>query len=381
MFSLLLVGGTGVLSSAVVAEAKLRGFNVTTITRGNRKLPQGVRNIVCDRGNYEELSKLLNKKYDAIIDFLCYTTKDVEDSYAFYSQYTKQYFFISSCAVYDTRIADICREESPKVLPMWAYSIEKWAAEVKLSKMARDKPCYYTIIRPCVTYDDTRIPYGISPQYGYHWTLCSRILTGKPIITWNKGDNRCNMMRVEDFAVGVVGLVGNPKAYNEAFNICGDETPSFREVLNIVEGYLNKKAVTIDLPVEFYAKQIPYRAGELIGGRSIDSYYSNEKIKSAVPEFRQTISIREGIFKTLDAYNEHNYEHGIDWKFDAETDRSIRNWCKQQGIAQSNYKLKFIDYNGTATMHDRYTYYDNVYHNVIWMRVVRQIINMKRYIF
>jgi len=54
--------------------------------------------------------------------------------------------------------------------------------------------------------DDTHIPYGISPQYGYHWTLIARILSGKPIIRWNGGINRCNMMRVEDFAVGVIGL-------------------------------------------------------------------------------------------------------------------------------------------------------------------------------
>ncbi len=27
------------------------------------------------------------------------------------------------------------------------------------------------------------------------------------------------MMRVEDFAVGVVGLIGNPMAYNEALNV------------------------------------------------------------------------------------------------------------------------------------------------------------------
>ena len=39
------------------------------------------------------------------------------------------------------------------------------------------------------------------------------------------------MMRVEDFAVGVIGLIGKDEAYNEAFNVCGDETPSLMKCL------------------------------------------------------------------------------------------------------------------------------------------------------
>lgn len=130
-----------------------------------------------------------------------------------------------------------------------------------------------------------RIPYGISPQYGYHWTLAARILNNKPIIRWNGGINRCNMMRVEDFAVGAVGLIGNPSAYNEAFNICGDETPSFNDVLDCLSELTGKIVKTVDIDSAFYAKEVPKRAGEILGGRSIDSINSNEKIKAAVPSY------------------------------------------------------------------------------------------------
>lgn len=373
---ILLVGGTGVLSSAVVAEALRNGIDVTIITRGIRQLPSGVNSIVCDKDNYEKLAGVLKgKKYDAIIDFLCYYEEELGRSFQFYSNYTKQYFFISSCAVYDTRVGGICDENSPKVLPMWWYSVEKWASEQKLVQMAAKTECEYTIVRPCVTYGDTRIPYGICPPYGYHWTLCARILAGKPIVTWNNGENRCNMMRVEDFAVGVVGLIGNEKAYNEAFNICGDETPSFREVLSVVENYLGKKAITVDVSSEFYAKLIPNRAGEILGGRSIDAINSNAKIKKAVPEFKQTTGLKEGIFKTLDAYKSQNYQHGIDWNFDGETDRVIAQWCKGNGIPAKQYKLEFIDYLCNATWRDRYQYMNARYPDAIWMRMWRKLMD------
>ena len=375
--NILLVGGTGVLSSAVVAEALCKHINVTIITRGRRQLPKEVNSIVCDKDNYEKLSELLNgKKFDAVIDFLCYHEEELVRSFQFYSKYTTQYFFISSCAVYDTRVGGICAEDSPKVLPMWSYSVEKWAAEQKLVQLAAESDCKYTIVRPCVTYGDTRIPYGIAPRYGYHWTLCARILTGKPIITWNNGENRCNMMRVEDFAVGLVGLIGNEQAYNEAFNICGDEAPSFREVLAVVEEYLGKKAILVDLPSEFYAQQIPARSGEIIGGRSIDAFNSNEKIKSAVPQFVQTMSIKEGIRKTMDAYTKQNYQNGIDWKYDAETDRAIKEWCDINGMPSKRYKLGFVDYLGKATMKDKYVWRSVVYRDALDMKIVRALRNM-----
>ena len=235
--------------------------------------------------------------------------------------------------------------------------MDKWASEQKIEALFRNSDVHYTIIRPCVTYGDTRIPYGIMPPYGYHWTLCARILAGKPIITWNGGQNRCNMTRVEDFAVGVVGLIGNPKAYNEAFNVCGDDVSSFNDVLNAMSEILDKEVYTIDISSEFYAKEIPYRAGELLGGRSLDTLNSNAKLKTVVPAFKQTYSLKEGIRKTINAYQTQNYQHGIDWKFEAETDRTIRKWCKAKGIVLDRKATSFVDYLGNATAKDLMLYW------------------------
>ena len=165
------------------------------------------------------------------------------------------------------------------------------------------------------------------------------------------------MTRVEDFAVGVVGLIGNAKAYNEAFNVCGDETPSFNDVLNALGHYLGKKPLTFDINSIDYANEVPSRAGEILGGRSIDGIVSNEKIKSVVPEFRQTIFLKEGIEKTINAYKKQNYQYGIDWKFDADTDRIIKKWSKKQGNKQNQYNTDFIDYLKTATLKDKLVYW------------------------
>lgn len=364
--NVLIIGGTGVLSSAVTAEALRKGITVTMINRGKRKIPEDVELIKADKDDLQTIAKALEgRTFDAVMDYLCYTDAQTEKSARFYMKYTKQYFYISSCAVYDTASLNgqMADEESKKVLPIWKYSVDKWASEQKIEALFKGGDVNYTIIRPCVTYGDTRIPYGISPVYGYHWTLCARILAGKPIITWNEGKNRCNMTRVEDFAVGVVGLIGISKAYGEAFNVCGDEAPTFREVLNVLSEYLHKDVVTVDVSSEFYAKELPNRAGEILGGRSIDTINSNAKLKAIVPEFKQTYSLKEGIRKTINAYKTQNYQNGIDWKFEAETDRTIRDWCKAKNIILDKKTFSFIDYLGNASFKDRLLYWF-VFHNL-----------------
>ncbi len=367
--NILLVGGTGVLSSAVTQEAIRKGIAVTMINRGNHPIPNGVELIKSDCTDFARIRKALDgRKFDAVMDFLLYSDSQTEESVKFYTPYTKQYFFISSCAVYNTDImaGKPCNEEAVKSLPVWEYSVSKWKSEQKLQVFFKGLDCHYTVIRPCVTYGNTRIPYGISPEYRYHWTLVARIMADKPIIRWNGGTNRCNMTRVEDFAVGVVGLIGNEKAYNEAFNACGHEAPTWNDVLDSIAKAIGKKAKTVDITSEFYAKELPTRRGEILGGRSIDSVIDNSKLKAAVPEFDQTIFIDEGVKMTIDAYRNNNYEAGIDWTFDGDTDRIISKWCRQNGISTEGMNLHFIDYLDNATAGQRFQYFlernkDNIF--------------------
>lgn len=355
---ILLVGGTGVISTAITSEAMRQGHTIYMVNRGRRPIPEGCVLIKSDRFDYLNIAKKIgNESFDAVCDFLCYGPQQVEASFNFYKKYTKQYFFISTCEVYNHAKGLGFAEDGPKVNPIWAYSVNKWASEEKLMSIAKDSGVAYTIVRPAITYGDTRIPYGISPAYMYHWTFVERIKAGKPIITWNDGANYGNMMRVEDFATAFVPLVGNPKAYNEAFNICSDETPTFREVIKGIEDFVGKPAKLINIDAKFYAANMPERAGELLAGRAVNAKNSNQKVKSVVTGWMPKISIQEGIRMTLNAYLKQNFQKGIDWKFDAQCDRILAKWCKQNDIDATEYNLGFCDYQNKATKQQKREYW------------------------
>ncbi len=367
---LLIIGGTGVLSSAVVNEALKRNFSITIINRGKKKktIPQGVEFIEADYRDKPLMErKLANKHYDAVIDFIVFNKEEITYSINLLHTIAEQYVFISTACVYDTQKSGVKKEEAEKVLKEWDYSVNKWECEKYLVSEAKKRGFNYTIIRPCITYDDTRIPYGIMPKYGYHWTFVARVLTGKPILRWNGGNTRWNMMRVEDFAVGVVGVLGNPKAYGEAFNLSGDNAYSWNDVISALHKILGVNPILFDITTEEYIRSYPEKKGEIIG-RSFDLVVDNSKIKELVPSYNTSYSLYEGIEKTIAAYKKQDYQHGIDWKFDANIDRIITRLCEQKRIDKSQYKLSFVDYIGTATATDHRLYWLEFHKNNIFIR-------------
>ena len=367
---LLVVGGTGVISYAVVMEALKQGIEVTCINRGRSKsqqLPKEVELIIADYHNKDVITKELKGKYfDAVIDVICYKPSDIEYSVSLFKDVCTQYIFFSSCAVYNKGKGDyVCNEESPLINSIWNYSISKVECENKLVELAAKYNLIYTIVRPAVTYGNTRIPYGITPPYGYHGTLIQRIINNKPIVLWDEGRAFSTITRVEDFAIGLVGLLGNSKAYNEIFNVVGDERYHWKDVIDELGRILNRHPVYLNISKEQLAQEMPDRKGEILGGRGISQLLDNTKLKSVVPNFKTTIGLAEGLRSTVNYYLENDYLYGIDYRFDAVWDRIAYKY------EQKRFKdIHYIDYLNKSSLQDKITYWINFHNNKLLMETL-----------
>lgn len=375
---LLIIGGTGLLSGAVLKESLRQGIEVTIVNRGrkSKNIPEGTNVIIADYRNKELMQTALQSKhFDTVIDFICYKKEHIQYSIELLAPFCTQYIFISSACVYDYSKPGIMTEESDKVFKDWNYSVNKWESECFLMEQAQKQAINYTVIRPCITFDDSRIPYGMMPPYGFHWTFVERILHEKPIIRWNGGTTRWSMMRVEDFAAGLVGTIGNEKAYNQAFNICGDKSYSWNEIIECVEEVIKKKAVLYDISSDEYATIVPEKK-ERILGRSSDLICSNKKIKELIPDYQIKYTLLQGIEKTIEAYKQNNYQKGIDYTYDALEDRIIRKSCKLHDVNPQIYNLKFVDYLCKATFKDKIMYYSTVHNIKLLKLAMRRILSI-----
>lgn len=320
----LLLGGTGTLSTATLNCSLGKGYDVTIMNRGsnNDKLPKGIHVVIGDFERAEQLNHLFEKSsFDVIVDFLSRSPKDIERVYPIFQNKCTQYIFISSACVYRRAKEDFpIRENSPKPNNQWEYNIQKYQAELKLQELSKDGKCYYTIVRPYITYDNTRIPVGITPAYKYHKTFIERIKAGKPWFIWDEGTNIVTLTHTKDFAVGLVGLFLNPKSKNEDFHITSDFRYKQIEVVKLLFKKLGIPLNIINCTSSEFAQFLPEYKDMLIGDRALDAIFDNSKIKNAVPELKFQVSIECGIDAILENWEKHDHPL-YDFKFEGRIDR------------------------------------------------------------
>ena len=358
-----MIGGTGLLSGAIMRYAVTVGYDVYIMNRGrnNRGVPGQVKILKADIHNAETVRSVLGDKFfDVVVDFIAYTPADLENSLALFHGHCKQFIFVSSACAYRRASEDgILTENSPLVNPAWDYSVNKVACEKLLIKKCKEWGMRYTIVRPYITYDRTRIPYGIMPPYGWHWTLIARIRAGKPIFLWDGGRAVCTLTHIRDFTVGFVGLFGNEKAFDEAFHIVGNERLTWKEVIELIGEQAGRKPVIVEIPSVFAARVLPEIKGMLLGDRALNACFDNTKICDAVPYFVPKVTAREGIAETMGWYATNEYLNGIDYAWEGRQDKLIASWCRQNGMAKGA-SLHFVGYlEKDDCLGNRMTYWAN----------------------
>ena len=104
MKKILVLGGTRFFGKKVVEILLQNGHEVTVATRGNTALPfkEKVTHIVLDvqDKNHKGWSEVINKKWDAVFDNVCYTKEDAEILIDKFEHVTEHLYFTSSMAVY-----------------------------------------------------------------------------------------------------------------------------------------------------------------------------------------------------------------------------------------------------------------------------------------
>jgi nucleoside-diphosphate-sugar epimerase len=361
---LLIAGSSGSLGTAVTKEALRNNINVYVINRGNRAefIPEEVHFLKADIRDKQYIMRLLDGlRFDCVIDFICHHPEQIEYSFNLFKSITEQYILISSVIVYNVFVNNnLCEENASRVISTWKASVEKNLCEETLIRLASEYNVNYTIIRPATNYGDTRLPtWAIGGQRLF---FIDRIINGKPIVVWNNGENRYNVLHVNDFAVGVVGIIGNKWAYNEIFNIAGDEIPSRKEIIDTLNELVNvggDNCRTINIPVEFLAKEMPQgvESERLLCWDNISSSFSSQKIKTLHKKFKQNITLKEGLRLTLHYYkNRKNVESG-DYQWDGIYDRVIAKYVRRNNITTKDMKLNFIDYLNEKNPGDRFTYF------------------------
>ena len=323
----LLIGGTGTISTAITKQLAETEHEVYLLNRGNRNsdLPAGIKFIEVDINNEAETAeKLEGMSFDCVCEFIGFVTSQVERDYRLFKDKTKQYIYISSASAYHKPVKDYRITEATTLAnPYWEYSRNKIASEEFLFKMYRENGFPVTIVRPSHTYCERSVPMGVHGNMG-SWQVLKRMLEGKQVIVHGDGTSLWTITYNEDFAKGFIGLIGNPHAIGEAFQITSDESLTWNQIYQAVADALDVEFKPYYVASDFLAAVSDYDfVGGLIGDKSNSVVFDNSKLKNAVPGFTATIRAEQGIRKTVEYVLSHPEEQIEDPEFDAWCDKLI----------------------------------------------------------
>jgi len=334
---ILLIGGTGTISSAVTRRLAEGGHDLWLLNRGNRKdeVPTGVRQVIADINDEADVLRQIDgQQFDAVCEFVGFLPSQVERDIRLFQGRTRQYVYISSASAYNKPAANyIITEGTALANPYWQYSRDKIACEDLLMKAYREDGFPATIVRPSHTYCERSVPVGIHGPKG-SWQVLKRMMEGKPVLVHGDGSSLWTLTWNDDFARGFIGLLGNPKAIGEAFHITSDETLTWNQIYQSVARALGVECRLYHVASSFLIATAPKEydlLGNLIGDKAVSVVFDCSKLKRAVPGFCATTRFDEGVRRSV-AYMKSHPELQIEEpEFDA--------WCDR--VIEAQEKAKF----------------------------------------
>lgn len=227
----LIVGGTGNISTPITELLLERGDEVTLVNRGKSDDSSNVQSarldrlhrITADRKSYSEFERAMRSSgtFDAVIDMVCFLEEEAESAIRAFRGITNQYVFCSTVDVYskNAKRYPIVEDDERRPLLSFPYAYQKAKCEERLIEADRRGDFKLTIIRPAATYSNGG---PIHSFRGGTYNL-DRIEKGKPIILHGDGMSIWSACHSIDVARAFVNALGNPKAYGNAYHVTGEE--------------------------------------------------------------------------------------------------------------------------------------------------------------
>jgi nucleoside-diphosphate-sugar epimerase len=237
----LIMGGTEFISLHLVRALLTRSHDVVVFNRGRRgeRLPAGVRAIAGDRKDHAGLrERLRGERFDGVFD-VAYAPTLGEDVAALLDALPGRphAIFVSTARVYDHALPIPYAEDTPRGLYWGDYARHKIAGEDVLFDRYRRLGQPITVVRP------THVMGPLNTRNNETF-LMDRIHRGRPVLVPGHGGWLRQFGHVEDLADAMAAMLGDPRAYGQAYNVMGDEAISQNGFVELI-GEVMERPVTL----------------------------------------------------------------------------------------------------------------------------------------
>ncbi|MBM3290005.1 MAG: NAD-dependent epimerase/dehydratase family protein, partial [Candidatus Hydrogenedentes bacterium] len=224
----LVLGGTGLISTAIVEWLVAKGHTPVLFNRGRspRRFEYDIETITGDRADFAGFARAMRTvRADAVIDMITFDAKTAAHNVRVFRDRVKHFVFCSTVCVYGGPLTRVPADETEPHRPVSEYGANKSKAEAAYMKAYRESGFPVTIMRPSHCYGPGQPLLDI---WGYNASLVTRIRKGLPIIVPGDGQGLWQPGYIGDMAKGFVGALGRKVTLGKAYNIVGPEIMTWR---------------------------------------------------------------------------------------------------------------------------------------------------------
>lgn len=343
---ILVLGGTGAIGNSIVSSLAESNNLVIVTSRKHRESTSNIKYIKGDAKNDIFFNTLMKEKYDVIIDFMVYNTKEFARRKELLLKNTKQYIFFSSCRVYADSKKPI-NENSPRLLDV-IDDMEYLATDEYALSKAREEDILinstennWTIIRPYITYNTNRFQLGVFEKENW----LRRALYGRTIVfPRDIAEKHTTLTHGSDVAYSMLKLIGNDNVLGETFHIVTNESITWDEVLMYYLDIIKKK--TGRSPKVKYidnssAMYDVWNKWQIKYDRLCNRIFDNSKIEGINDSYEYKKAIY-GLEECLNDFLDKPIWLDINWKFEALCDKITGEFTPLKEIPEIKMKLKYL---------------------------------------
>ncbi|MFH1570641.1 MAG: NAD-dependent epimerase/dehydratase family protein [Gemmatimonadota bacterium] len=260
----LVIGGSGHVSGAVVRAALAGGHEVWAVTRGQKpRTVEGVTWLQADRhlaGAMEAAVAGQDTTWDLVVDCIAYDVPDIRQDVALFRARARHLVFISTDFVYDPSRRTFPQTEATEAYVTVADGTQEYGRKKRLCELELQRadtgPMAWTVLRPCHIYGPTS-ELGCLPRHGRDPELVERLRRGEALALVGGGHFLQQPVLADDLALTALSAGGNSRAAGAICNLAGPDIVESRQYYQLVADALGTDLQVEEVPVQAYRRQHP----------------------------------------------------------------------------------------------------------------------------
>ncbi|WP_462411432.1 NAD-dependent epimerase/dehydratase family protein [Neobacillus sp. Marseille-QA0830] len=298
MTKILIIGGTGTISSHTVDELLSRKHEVAIFNRRKTNLQpkHGIKNYIGDRNNEQSLKEVMDEfTPEVIIDYFCFTKEQAKQMIELSHSKVKHFIFVSTVDTYGYPLKKLpASEEEPNNPAVSEYAKQKQECEELFLSYHDEEKFPVTIVRPL---------YSLGPHFLLSIfsrnaaSMINRIKADQPVIVPGDGTTLMQPSDARDTGRMIAYLAGEKRSYGKIYNCGSPNVMNQDEYVQLIAKALGKKANIVHIPAETLLglTDVDIQSSLFFELTRFQLVYSLETFSSDFPEFQWETNIHSGI--------------------------------------------------------------------------------------